>query len=75
MQELDLILYGDSIFESILGTTVGHKIARANGIPKVWSSHHRTNRSRVLSITGLGDTHVQLLPSLMHGIDPKLLAA
>lgn len=52
MQELDLILYGDSIFESILGTSVGHKIGRARGIPEVWSRYRGTSARKVLSITG-----------------------
>ena len=52
MQALDLILYGDSIFESILGTSVGHKIGRARGIPEVWSRYRGTSARKVLSITG-----------------------
>ena len=52
MQELDLILYGDSIFESILGTSVGHKIGRARGIPELWSRYRGTSARKVLSITG-----------------------
>lgn len=52
MQDLDLVLYGDSIFESILGTSVGHMIARARGIPDLWSSYRGTSQRKVLSITG-----------------------
>lgn len=62
MQELDMILYGDSIFESILGTSVGHKIARARGIPAVWSRYRGTSPRKVLSITGQRCFHTSSYP-------------
>ena len=69
---MDFLLFGDSIFESALGTSVGHKIKRAEQIPEVWDSYHSGSNKKVMAITG--DT--RLLPALLvagHISGPPLL--
>ncbi len=52
LQELDFLLIGDSIFESVLGTSVGHKVARAEGVPEVWSRFHSDSIKQCVAMTG-----------------------
>lgn len=51
-QEIDILLFGDSIFESTLGTSIGHQVRRAEGIPAVWQNYRKDSNKRVMAITG-----------------------
>ena len=51
-QDIDLLLFGDSLFESFLGTTVGHRVDRAADIPFVWTNYHKDSNKVVMAIAG-----------------------
>jgi len=53
VQEMDLLLYGDSIFESFLGKQVGQTNAAWADIADVWTKHHGSSKSKVLAISGM----------------------
>ncbi|KAL3143758.1 H/ACA snoRNP pseudouridylase subunit [Trebouxia sp. C0010 RCD-2024] len=67
-QEIDLLLFGDSIFESTLGTSIGHQVRRAEGIPAVWQNYRKDSNKKVMAITG--DTTVDLMWRLLNGAMP-----
>ncbi|KAL3150076.1 platelet-activating factor acetyltransferase activity protein [Trebouxia sp. C0009 RCD-2024] len=67
-QEIDILLFGDSIFESTLGTSIGHQVRRAEGIPAVWQNYRKDSNKRVMAITG--DTTVDLMWRLLNGAMP-----
>lgn len=52
MQDLDLILYGDSIFESLLGTGMGKPEEQFADSPEVWQKHQGTVKSKIMAISG-----------------------
>ena len=51
VQDLDLLMYGDSIFESLLGRQMGQSSADWADIAEVWTNH-RSSKSMVLAISG-----------------------
>lgn len=53
MQEMDLLLYGDSILESLLGNQVGQPRAEWADIADVWTKHHGGSKAKVLAISGV----------------------
>ena len=53
VQKFDLILYGDSIFESFLGSVVGHPVPRAANNPAVWSQFHNTETDKIFALAGM----------------------
>lgn len=50
---MDLLLYGDSIFESFLGTLMGQPNADWAGVADVWNKHHGGSKAKVLAISGM----------------------
>lgn len=40
------------MFESTLGTGVGHKVKRAEDIPAVWSNYRSGSNKKVMTILG-----------------------
>lgn len=46
-------MYGDSIFESLLGKNTGQAYADWSDIAEVWTKHHGSSRSMVLAISGV----------------------
>ena len=52
VQKFDLIMYGDSIFESLLGSVVGHPVDRAAEIPAVWSRFHQPDTDKIFALAG-----------------------
>ncbi|KAL3147257.1 platelet-activating factor acetyltransferase activity protein [Trebouxia sp. C0010 RCD-2024] len=64
-KDVDLLMYGDSIFESLLGNQFGQANAVWADVAKVWTKYHGSSKSMVLAISG--DTTVQLLWRLQHG--------
>ena len=50
-QDLDLLMYGDSIFESLLGKQMGQSSADWAEITEVWTKHG-SSKSMVLAISG-----------------------
>ena len=52
MQEMDLLLYGDSILESLLGNQVGQPRADWADIADLWTKHHGGSKAKVLAIAG-----------------------
>lgn len=65
LKEMDLLLYGDSIFESFLGNLMGQPNADWAGVADVWNKHHSGSKAKVLAISG--DTTVQLLWRIQNG--------
>lgn len=53
LQEMDLLLYGDSILESFLGNQIGQPRAEWADIADVWTKHHGGSKSKILAISGL----------------------
>ncbi len=53
MQEMDLLLYGDSILESLLGNQVGQPRADWADIADLWTTHHGGSKAKVLAIAGV----------------------
>lgn len=53
MQEMDLLLYGDSILESLLGNQVGQPRADWADIADLWTKHHGGSKAKVLAISGV----------------------
>lgn len=53
MQEMDLLLYGDSILESLLGNQVGQPLADWADIADLWTKHHGGSKAKVLAISGV----------------------
>ena len=53
MQEMDLLLYGDSILESLLGNQVGQPRADWANIADLWTKHHGGSKAKVLAIAGV----------------------
>lgn len=51
VQDLDLLMYGDSIFELLLGKQMGQSIADWADIAQVWTTHG-SGKSMVLAISG-----------------------
>ena len=51
VQDLDLLMYGDSIFESLLGKQMGQSSADWADIAQVWTKHGNS-KSMVLAISG-----------------------
>ena len=51
VQDLDLVMYGDSIFESLLGKQMGQSNADWADIAEVWTKHE-SRKSMVLAISG-----------------------
>lgn len=51
VQDLDLVMYGDSIFESLLGKQMGQSNADWADIAEVWTKHE-SSKSMVLAISG-----------------------
>ena len=52
MQALDLLVYGDSIFETVLESVVGHPVSRAAGTFAVWQARHPNSTTEVLALAG-----------------------
>lgn len=52
VQDLDLILYGDSIFESLLGTGMGQPGEQFADSPALWQKHHGDIKSKIMAISG-----------------------
>lgn len=50
---MDLLLYGDSIFESFLGNLMGQPNADWAGVADVWNKHHSGSKAKVLAISGM----------------------
>lgn len=50
---MDLLLYGDSIFESFLGNLMGQPNADWAGVADVWNKHHGGSKAKVLAISGM----------------------
>lgn len=65
LKEMDLLLYGDSILESLLGNQVGQPRADWADIADLWTKHHGGSKAKVLAIAG--DTTIQLLWRIQHG--------
>ena len=55
VQKFDMILYGDSIFESLLGSVVGHPVSRAADLPEVWSRFHQPDTDKIFALAGKSD--------------------
>ena len=53
VQKFDLIMYGDSIFESLLGSVVGNPVERAAGLPAVWSQFHNSDTDKIFALAGM----------------------
>ena len=53
VQRFDLIMYGDSIFESLLGSVVGNPVERAAGLPEVWSQFHNSDTDKIFALAGM----------------------
>ena len=51
VQDLKLLMYGDSIFESLLGKQMGQSSADWADIAEVWTKHG-SSKSMVLAISG-----------------------
>lgn len=47
-------MYGDSIFESLLGNQFGQANAVWADVAKVWTKYHGSSKSMVLAISGVG---------------------
>ena len=45
-------MFGDSMFESFLGTTVGYEVKRAEGVPAVWESYRKDSNKKVMAVSG-----------------------
>lgn len=67
-QGLELVLYGDSIFESWRGTQFGQEIARAKGVPQVWRKHYGKLKAAAFAIAGTSTPlrHWALHRTLLH---------
>ena len=50
LQEMDLLLYGDSILESFLGNQIGQPRAEWADIADVWPKHHGGSKSKIWCI-------------------------
>lgn len=46
-------MYGDSIFESLLGNQLGQANADWADVAKVWTKYHGSSKSMVLAISGV----------------------
>ena len=46
LQDLDLIMYGDSIFESLLGTGMGGADPQFADTPAIWQKHQGDIKSK-----------------------------
>ena len=60
-------MYGDSIFESLLGKQMGQSNADWADIADVWSKHHGSSKSMVLAISGMRVRHLSCpeVPALL----------
>ena len=52
-QGMDLLMYGDSVIESLLGNQMGEPRADWADIADVWNKHHGASKSKVLAISGI----------------------
>eukprot|EP00884_Botryococcus_braunii_P013805 jgi/Botrbrau1/22425/Bobra.0091s0027.1 len=68
-QELNIVFYGDSIFESFKGTVVGIPNAKYDGIPEIFAKEYKPKKAAVYAIAG--DTTSNLYWRLINGESPQ----
>jgi lysophospholipase L1-like esterase len=75
-RNVEVLFYGDSILESLRGTSFGLETERAKGCPEVFSKHFGNVKTAILAVAG--DTTSNLLWRLQNGegadgLEPKAM--